>query len=234
VGDKKMRRFLARMVNRFERLEKNDNLPFTLNGSGTCFILGNGPSLNKITKKEWNKLSDYFTIGVNSAYKIHECSLYCCADKVHIERHCNEMRKVKPWLLFESARKMKRASDFTYTHLGNCTDWNKISFDISKGVYSGNTVVIEAIQVALSAGCKEIYLLGVDLDYSGDSYFYGNENLNPIHPDGRKDIQPLIDAFKIVKQECDKRGVEIINLNPESKLKVFPKQTLKEAFKWRW
>lgn len=247
-----MKSFLARCINRLERLSKDDNCGINLNisPSGKAFILATGPSINKVTKMQWRKLCKEFVIGVNGIYKIFkECNFYCCADIVFIKKHYSYMKKHKPWLLFESAKNWyKRQLDswlnnlsplegvnsnfphfYTYTHLGNCTDWNRIAFDISKGAYSGNTVVVEAIQVALSAGCKEIYLLGVDLDYSGNSYFYGDDNPNPIYPEGRKDLKPLVDAFEVVKRETEKRGIKIINCSMDSKLEVFPKKKLSDV-----
>jgi hypothetical protein len=236
-----MRRFLAKMWNRVERLHKDDNKTFELPDK-KCFILATGPSINRITKLQWKNLRRQFSIGVNGAFKKHICNVYCCADTVFLEPNYGEMLKYKPWLLFESARSFSADKYFyhhfgnirgwyTYTHLGNCVDWDRISFDISKGAYSGHTVVVEAIQVALSAGCKEIYLLGVDLDYSGVSYFYGDDNPNPIYPEGRKDVTPLVNAFKVVKRECDKRGIRIYNCSPTSKLDVFPFKRLSEALR---
>jgi len=234
-----MKRFLARMVNRLERLEKNDNIPMTLEYN-SVFILGTGPSINKITEKEGRRLSQQMKIGVNGIYNRYKCDVYCCADKVYIERHYNEMFKHKCWFLFESAKTWYKKQPWnrkdwhTYTHKGNCVDWDNITFNIDRGCYSGNTVIIEAIQVAISLKCRHIYLLGVDLDYTKDSYFYGDDNPNPKYPEGREDIKPLVDAFAVVKRECDKYGIEIVNLNPDSKLNVFPKMSLKEVFKWRW
>ena len=51
-------------------------------------------------------------------------------------------------------------------------DKNQLSFDLAKGSNLGTTVVFTAIQVAAYMGASEIYILGVDADYSKEKYCF--------------------------------------------------------------
>lgn len=61
-----------------------------------------------------------------------------------------------------------------FTHRNPC-----LSQDMYNGVYTGNTVVYDAIQIALYMGFEEIYLLGVDMTRGDEPKMRAHIFINP-------------------------------------------------------
>ena len=113
--------------------------------------------------------------------------------------------------------------------LGNCVIWNKYSFDVGKGVYSGNTVMIDAIQWAEGSGFKNIYLLGCDCDYSGKHHFDGRTTSEIGTGKGAMasgNYKAVFDAYEVVNNFT---RANIYNCTVDSKLKVFPFKRLEDV-----
>ncbi|WOG29987.1 hypothetical protein [Endozoicomonas sp. 8E] len=87
------------------------------------------------------------------------------------------------------------------------------SFDLAIGFYYGCTTTLLAIQTAVYLGCKDIYLLGLDLNYGlGGERFYKEES--PQLEDSRVSVQikNIFDAFVLLKD----RGVNLWHCNKKS------------------
>jgi hypothetical protein len=109
------------------------------------------------------------------------------------------------------------------------------------GIPPIKTVVHIAIYLAMYLGIKKIYLLGVDHDmihsYGQSRHFY-NEKQHKMVERGYNewfydDIGHLFDAYatlwgcyRSIKHYADAVGCEIVNLNPDSILDIFPKSNL--------
>lgn len=89
-----------------------------------------------------------------------------------------------------------------------------------------------AISVAANAGAKRIILLGFDMKLGKDNKqhwhaLYGSA--------GRKEINPRklpfhrhLRGFLEIAKDAKRRGIEILNASPESKIECFRKVTVKE------
>ncbi len=156
-----------------------------------CFIIGNGPSLRYEDLDLLYKQKE-ICFGVNRIYLSYEYTkwrpnYYIAVDYAIVQ---NDSKKI---LELDGIKFVRHF----YKEIEN---WNEngiyefrglicqpgephISFDIYQGVYIGNTVVYDAIQIALYMGFREIYLLGVDMTtgirYEEEgSHFYKSPNLN--------------------------------------------------------
>ncbi|MBU0973853.1 MAG: hypothetical protein KKC20_24660 [Proteobacteria bacterium] len=97
-----------------------------------------------------------------------------------------------------------------------------------------------AISVAANAGAKKIFLLGFDmqLDESNRQHWhnaYAPKKDNVKNRRTEKAGGPFsmhIRGFSQIKEDAIVRGIEIINVNPESKIENFPKMNLKEALSY--
>jgi len=80
------------------------------------------------------------------------------------------------------------------------------------GVFSGFTVVMSALQVAIYLGAKDIEIIGMDLSAAGRAYDEG-DNAQPsgLVNDYAKYILP---TFEMMHRALDGRDVEIRNLSP--------------------
>lgn len=106
------------------------------------------------------------------------------------------------------------------------------SRDIRKGVFTGQTIVYSALQVALWLGYTRVFILGMDLGGTGrDRRFYeAGAQAAPMRLERDFDayIQP---AFEVVSRLRQDLGVEIYNLSAASRLPadVIPKLPLEDA-----
>jgi hypothetical protein len=123
-------------------------------------------------------------------------------------------------------------------HLKGVTYYNMLfnptgfSEDISKVVYSGQTVTYSMIQFAAYMGFKEIYLIGVDCNYSSgnsvitqDSYF-DSRLFNSSRSYAAPEVDTNLLAYARAREVCDMQGVKIYNATRGGKLEIFERADL--------
>jgi len=152
-----------------------------------CFIVCTGPSL---TKEDVDLLMDEYTFGVNSIFHIFDKTTwrpqyYVMCDAVGYQRQNEkwDFSSVCTKKAFLNARIIKKEKltcgkivGFVFNH--RTSEYYKspsISMrsepNIDICIYDRCTVTNVAIDIALYMGFKEIYLLGVDHDYSRQKHF---------------------------------------------------------------
>lgn len=215
-----------------------------------CFIIGNGPSL---TAEDLNLLKNEVTFAANRIYNIFDRTdwrptYYVVQDTLllnEIKEKANKVEAKKRF--FPINMKWLYNYDFKdddvafYLNLiGFYPDLPKFSTDISKQIYEGYTVTYGAIQLAVYMGFTEIYLLGVDFNYSVTinnegkimkhkgvkDYFSddNNENLN------LPDLEKSLLAFKAAEKFANENGLKIYNATRGGKLEVFERIELDVLF----
>ncbi len=210
--------------------------------NGRCFVIGNGPSLKNSDLKRIMELGEK-SLACNSLIKLFNeipfrPTYYFAQDNKIILDNKKEIEQ------YSGARFIKAHYARRY-HLKGVTYYNMLfpkhpigfSRDISKVVYSGQTVTYSMIQFAAYMGFKEIYLIGVDCNYSqnndtisADSYFDAR-----LFNSGRSYAPPEVDtnllAYSRAKEVCDKMGVKIYNATRGGKLEIFPRANLDEILR---
>jgi hypothetical protein len=207
-----------------------------------CFIIGNGPSL---TSEDLDRLKNEITFAFNRIYYIFDRTdwrptYYCSEDNKTIFNSKDEINNLNienkffpvnfPW---DYKISFKNAKYYIFK-FGDRHVEPKFSDDIVKGIYWGNTVAYTAIQIAVYMGIKEIYLLGVDhnfskmvndkgeivIDETAKDYF--SENYNT---DKEELYIPNIEvstrAFTSAKRYADVHNIKIYNATRGGKLEVF-------------
>ncbi len=102
-------------------------------------------------------------------------------------------------------------------------------------LHRGETVVVPAVQLAFQMGYREIYVLGVDLDYSGPvTHFYGGgrketERLNNFRPGGSA-VRMVNLAFKNLQEAMAPTGANIYNAAPAGNLVSLERVRFDEVF----
>ena len=97
--------------------------------------------------------------------------------------------------------------------------------------YNGYTVTYVCLQLAVYMGFKNIYLLGVDFNYSDDIYAESNHfegyqkhykdiRLNAIHP------EKMLNAYRKAREIAERHGISIYNATRGGKLEVFERKPL--------
>jgi hypothetical protein len=139
-----------------------------------CFLIGNGPSLNKI---DLTKLKEEFTFGVNAIYlnyekmKFHP-TFYVVEDFLVAEDRAAEINAYKgPEVKFfgtflEYVLKQDEKTIVTNTYLNY---WEPFvpyfSTNCVRNMGVGGSVTFQCLQLAYFMGFSEVYLIGFDHNY---------------------------------------------------------------------
>jgi glycosyltransferase involved in cell wall biosynthesis len=137
------------------------------------FIIGNGPSLNKI---DFSKLKNEYTFGVNKIYLMSERidwhpTFYTSIDWRVVPddyKNINSLGNGTTFFFPNRFRGLLREGTDVYWYFsrgGGKSLYDKFEKDITKGVAGRGTVLVPAIQIAFYFGFREIYLIGVDANF---------------------------------------------------------------------
>lgn len=213
-----------------------------------CFIIGNGPSLQI---KDLEKLDGEFCFASNRIFKIFDKTkwrptIYLAVDNSFLDESCEELNKYELDNLFlgvgerfdKSKFKSRVTRIFEYTKF-KINKWNDCSAFISEDVSCffsvGYTVTFTAIQLAIYMGFKEIYLLGVDFNYSVIRDKYGKVHVDNSIKDyfwGEKYSSTVLaydanlNAYEKARDYADKHKIQILNATRGGKLDVFERRNL--------
>ena len=215
-----------------------------------CFIVGNGPSLNKC---DLNLLNDEFSFAVNGIfYKTKEMgykpTFYVVEDTHVMADNVNEINQYHTDYRFFPTRYRKFISDHTDTyyfklnrgfyepHSENFQN-PRFSKDATERLYCGQSVTIINLQLAYYLGFSEVYLIGMDFSYAipdsakvdGLDIESTEDDVNHFHPDyfgkGKKWHDPQLDnvlkSYIHCKEIYEADGRSIYNATIGGKLEVF-------------
>lgn len=227
-------------------------------GKGRCFIIGNGPSLNRT---DLTKLCDEITFGVNGLFlKFEEMgftpTFYVVEDHLVAEDRAQEINAIKGSIKlfpFHLAYCLDDGPDtlfFNHRPRPSLTGF-EFSTDASRITYTGCTVTFTCMQLAFYLGFPEIYLVGVDASYEipktverHDPYGVAvldmqGDDPNHFHPDyfgkGYRWHDPQVDkmvaAYEEARRVTEARGVKIRNATIGGKLEVFERVDYESLFR---
>ena len=216
-----------------------------------CFIIGNGPSL---TTEDLEKLRGECTFAANRIYEIFDKTdwrptFYIAIDPDFLDLEWKHLNKYDMENMFLAIREQQTTSFpkertiriFEYAKF-RINKWNDrtavVSEDVSDFFSIGYTVTFTAIQLAIYMGFKEIYLLGVDFNYSvvrdkrgkvirNDSvkdYFSGKKYATTV-----LNYQSALHSDQVARAYCDAHGITIRNATRGGKLEVFERESLDEV-----
>ncbi len=206
-----------------------------------CFVIGNGPSLCNADLIHLNKCGEY-TLACNSLIKLFNeipfyPTYYFAQDNKIILDNINEIKELKSER-FIKAHYAKRYHIKGVTYYSMLFPKRPIGFStkLSRVVYSGQTVTYSMIQFAAYMGFSEIYLIGVDCNYStnndvitADSYF-DKRLFNAARTYAAPEVDTNLLAYKRAKEVCELMGVKIYNASRGGKLDIFPRVDFDKLF----
>jgi FkbM family methyltransferase len=202
------------------------------------FIIGNGPSLNKMPLE---LLKNEYTFCTNRFYLMYpkiswRPSFYTVCDwrvASDVTPEIDELQGTHKFYPERFRGLLKNNNDVTwYYHSPGTGDEAKFSFDATRGIRGAGSVTGSAIQLAFHMGFEKVYLIGCDADYritntvkqTGEDKF-GNgigfqltstQNDDPNHFDpsyfgtGRKWHDPNVPRMISGYEQC-KHGFETAN-----------------------
>lgn len=225
-----------------------------------CFIVGNGPSLNKI---DLNLLKNEYSFAVNGIfYKTDEMgykpNFYVVEDNHVVYDNLKKINKYKCDYNFYPAlyKGVIKAQDnviFLPTDWGFYREFHpsfcvpRFSKECENTIYVGQSVTYMNLQLAYYFGFSKVYLIGMDFSYAvpketeinGVNYTSKVDDPNHFHPKyfgkGKKWHAPKLNRVLMnyikAKEVFDENGREIINATVGGKLEIFPRVDFYSLFK---
>ena len=204
-----------------------------------CFIIGTGPSLKK---EDLLSIKDEIFIGVNSLclWKdiLSDINYFFISDIVAYRKLYEDL----PQGCFVSSHCLKTCGDLSasqfrvipvcrFNYFVPYTE--RFSLDITSCFYDFNSVVFIALQFAVYAGFKEIYLLGVDCNYSTEKIYAVDHGIRH-RKEYMEDVgKNMIKGFAFVRQFLQENEIstKIYNASSGGMLEVFPRVNLQKIIK---
>lgn len=211
-----------------------------------CFIIGTGPSL---TIQDLELLQGEVTFATNRIYELFpkttwRPTYYVNQDHELIKTFGDNIRDIDVERIFlpvDYAQRFpgEKYSFFVLKHKEFFPQDAPFSTDISRYLAQGFTVTYGAIQIAAYMGFKEMYLLGIDHNYSISRDAKGRpvkqESIAKNYPDGMKEIVnqknlPRVEETTVAYETAEKisrqLGFRIYNATRGGKLESFERVQL--------
>jgi hypothetical protein len=226
-----------------------------------CFILGNGPSLNKM---DLTKLKDEFSFAVNGIfYKTDEMgyrpTFYVVEDRYVMADNIARINEyICDYKFFPSSYK-KQVTNFKnvlffnmdvgfYVDRSAFFEKSRFSKDCEKVIYCGQSVTFINLQLAYYLGFSEVYLIGMDFEYKireSDISIKGavlestEDDENHFHPDyfgkGKcwhdPKLHNVLKSYELHKSIFEADNRKIYNATEGGKLELFERVSFDQLFK---
>ncbi len=239
--------FLPRTINHRKWLQTEAprlNIFHDIHKGQDCFLIGNGPSLNKM---ELRVLNDYYTIGLNKIFLLFErtglsIDYHVCVNRFVIEQCTRDFLSMAcpSFVSYKHRNGMLEGSDKVF-FVGDVHSRWKFFEDITTGISQGSTVTYAAMQVAFYMGFERVFLIGVDHNFAqkgtphkveimkGDD----NSHFDPGYFKGLKwqlpDLEGSEKAYRLAKFHFEKNNRYLMDATVDGKLTIFPKIRFEEA-----
>ncbi|HFA47953.1 MAG TPA: DUF115 domain-containing protein [Bacteroidetes bacterium] len=212
-----------------------------------CFIIGNGPSLNKM---DLELLNGFHTIGMNKIFLIFkrvklDLSYIVSVNSLVIEQSKQEFEGLGiPVFLAKNAAKnvIAKMPHIYRLNTAGGISW-PFSTDIHQQIYEGVTVTFIALQLAYYMGFKRVFLVGVDHNFVQTGKPHEKQKMkgadpNHFDPDyfsGNEwhlaDLKGSELSYHLSDYAYNRSGRKIYDATVGGKLDIFDKLNYKDALK---
>lgn len=224
-----------------------------------CFIIGNGPSLNK---HDLSLLENEYSFGVNSFYyKTRETgftpTFYVVEDNSVMKENLAEIKKYHaPFKFFPTVYKRlhpKEPNTFFFEMNRGFYEKSspnycipRFSADATKQLFCGQSVTYINLQLAYFMGFSEVYLIGMDFSYvipdshkrTGDVLLSDSDDPNHFHKDyfgkGKTWKDPKLERvgmnYRMAKIAYESTGRKIYNATVGGSLEIFERKNYYDLF----
>lgn len=222
-----------------------------------CFIIGTGPSLNRV---DLSKIKNEITFGVNGTYKIESLNLnyFVYVSSWFHEQHSEGIKNVTCERRFIPSSHQGLESHVPtswlnvllpsyYDLVGNQLQVpSGFSYAPHKAIFAGGTVIFLCLQLAYYMGFDKVITLGLDhsfgkFDENAKQHAgtYIREEKNISHFDSKYnsenieyhcDLKAMERGYKLALEAFNEDNRVIVNASPGSKLDIFPKINFEQLF----
>ncbi|MDI9380270.1 MAG: putative nucleotide-diphospho-sugar transferase [Verrucomicrobiota bacterium] len=197
-----------------------------------CYIVGGGPSLKGF---DWSRLDTELTIGINRAFEFFDPTVTFSIDWRFYgwltrgqlgdgaRQRWRDYQGVKFFVNKDGAGRFEpgmQVVGFNRAH--------PMSPSIELGLNPADNSGYAALNLAMCLGANPIYLLGFDMAGNGagkQAWFHTGYSVNQ----GDHVYANMIRHFERAADALAARGIEVVNLNPESHLRCFPFATIDDV-----
>ena len=211
-----------------------------------CFVVGNGPSLKNT---DLSLLNNEYSIGSNRIYLFEESTgfiptYFTIEDRLVAEDNSSEINNYDKTIKIipHDLKYCLKSNNSIYINFKRYYSRNltslvsKFSTDFYDHCYWGGTVTYLNLQLAYYLGFKEVYLIGLDMNYKVPDYGIGKnvitskeDDMNHFHKDyfgkGKRYHQPhvqrMINSLRIAKKYFENDNRTIYNATIGGQLEVF-------------
>ncbi len=209
-----------------------------------CFILGNGPSLNKA---DLGKLKNEITFGTNGIFLMtkrngFKPTYYVSSDIYATKNYLEDILKYKckKFIATQHRHLFHQNTNISFIPIDPLSRYGmSFSFDCSKILIPGATVTYVCMQLAFYMGFSKIYLIGIDHHYNisterqlkdsaenhFDSCYYKKDAIIALI-----NLEKMTKNYKLTKKIADKTGRSIYNATVGGKLEVFERVDYNSLF----
>lgn len=244
-----------------ERFTKIRNLKDKHKGQ-RCFVVATGPSLTiEDLDSLSSELTISMNSIVNVLDKTRfRPSYYLIQDVTVLDRIMNKIKQYNLANTFigignlgkncRSEISTQKVDDFSkvkelaFYHCDTASSWFTINFnmkhhnpkfssDCGTKIYDGSTVTYSAIQLAFYMGCREVYLVGVDNNYSGGKTHFDSYDAGIVYDKADGMHFRMTKAYINAYQYAEKHGLVLRNATRGGMLNEIPRVDLDELLKKR-
>lgn len=210
-----------------------------------CFILGNGPSLNRT---DLDLLKDEYTFGMNRIYLLFpqigfETSYYVSVNTLVLEQCRAEIASLHmPRFITWRGRRWFDQQGVYFLDT-DYLDPPGFATDVRGRVFEGSTVTYIALQVAYFMGFEEVILIGVDHSFAfegppnetvvsagDDPNHFSSEYFGKGFKWQLPDLEASERAYRMAKVAFEEDGRRILDATIGGKLEVFEKVEYQSLF----
>ena len=231
-----------------EQLEESEEIQKykNIHSAERCFIVATGPSL-RVEDLNLLEKNNEICISMNRIYNIfHKTTwrpnYYMIQDLKMIDDLKETIVELDLPVKFVSGasneyweqKKSRSSIKFNYVNLIEMDKMPFFSERVDKCIYEGMTVTYACLQMAMYMGFKEIYLLGLDHNYSnnlyaGSNHFAGYDmdktiRLNTVY------IEQNELAYVSARKYAEQNGIKVYNATRGGKLEVFERKDFDSLF----
>ncbi len=205
-----------------------------------CFIVATGPSL---CLEDIDALRGEYTFGVNSIFNLFEMTdwrptyyVMCDASGYRrmektwdFENYCTDTAFLNRRIIQYGRLHSEKIVGFVFNH-STSEHYAPPSIpmcferEIDICIYDRCTVTNAAIDIALYMGFQEIYLLGVDHDYTGVRHFVATEDDVKRRPPTLAHMRLSESGYEKSKENAEAHGAVVYNATRGGKLEIFERR----------
>ena len=199
-----------------------------------CFIVGGGPSLREFP---FHRLKGHRTIGVNLAFTKFDPTISFSMDSRFLKWMESEAYGK------ETTRKFERLESYRVQLMTYQANFPPIVYVVpvfhnysdghwafprtmKEGIGHGNNSGYAALNLAVCLGANPIFLLGFDMKHDGPKTHWHTGH--PL-PQTKEHLATFPKYFEHAARKATAMKIKIINLNWESGITCFPKQSWREV-----